>query len=168
MKGNYIDILSRTYLFEDLSTEQLNKVNAFAKLIHHKKGEYLCQEGDNANSMWIMIEGEAVVKKNILLIEKGNLSTGKKVFFKLQADLLPCIGENGIFHNAKREATIMCTADSKFLQFDQDSLMSFIIDDKDAGVKVLVHMVKVLNQRLRSVNKDVLKLTTALSLALEK
>lgn len=168
MKTDHLEYLCKTYLFEDLSHDQLVKVNDLCKLIIHKKGEYLCQEGDNATTMWILIEGEVIIKKSILLIEKGNLTPAKKVFSKLTGETLPCIGENGLFYNAKREATILCTLDSKFLQFERDSLLSYIQEDKDAGVKILMHLVQVLNQRLRSVNKDVLKLTTALSLALER
>lgn len=165
---NIANILKKTFIFEELSSEQIELVSIHAKPIHLRNGEFLCQEGDAADSMWIMFEGEAVVKKNIILIEKGNLATGKKIFFKLKAEDYPCIGENGIFHNNIREASIKCTMDSKFLQFKREQLLKVINDDKDAGLKILLRMVQVLNSRLRSVNKDVLKLTTALSLALEK
>ena len=73
------------------------------------------------------------------------------------------IEEDGV-----RTATVRTTSNSLIARFSKADFNNLIEKDSVLGTKLLMNIASVLCQRLRKTNDNVLKITTAFSLALSR
>ena len=58
-----LPILRRFSIFNDLTDEELLKLEPHFEIVKNKKGEYLFREGDPGNSLYLLYEGSVVAEK---------------------------------------------------------------------------------------------------------
>jgi CRP-like cAMP-binding protein len=68
----------------------------------------------------------------------------------------------------KRSASIMARTDCRLLEIKRDDFLNLIEEKHRLGVRVLMKLMEFLVTRLRQSNRDIIRLTTALSIALSK
>ena len=56
--------LSRSYLFEGMTRDQIEPLAAVTKARELVRGEHLCQIGDPADEIFVMMSGECVENRN--------------------------------------------------------------------------------------------------------
>ena len=95
-------------------------------------------------------------------------SKRKSEWTRLKAEHVSFFGDMAMFQNEPRSATITAWTDCVLYEVTRDDFTGFCDKHPHLGLKILRKMAVVLSERIRKGNADVLKLTTALSIALTK
>ena len=103
----------------------------------------------------------------MLKLGRSNVGEKEKTLIRLEGHQRPCFGEMSLLEDAERSATVSSLTESKVLVIGRQAFDKLIQDDPRLGNVVLRNTAIIVSSRLRKANRDVLKLTTALSMALE-
>ena len=162
--------LQQFSLFAGLSSDGLEKVRKIMTIRTVTEGSYIIKENEKGNEMFLLLEGEVEVSRSLMLkIEGSGLNQRDKLLNKLSAKDFPFFGEMGLFdENSERSASVIVTTKCTVGVLQQESFFKLIEKDKEIGFILLKNILKIISDRLDKTTKDVLKLTTALSLALER
>jgi len=142
----------------------------YCKRAVFEKGELIMEEGEPRNSMFFFIEGEAVVS-NVITMKVSNergYSEVEKSLVRLRAEQVGILGEMSAFEDQPRSATVKAFETCVLYEIDRDDFYKFLDAYPAIGVRILVNIAGVLCARIRGGNRDILKLTTALSIALSR
>lgn len=162
-------VLARVPLFQGLSPKQLEAVETIAKTEHWSKGATICHEGDLGEVMYLLIKGTVEVSRTVTLsLSRGGVGEGEKSFAHLDAAEHPAFGEMSLLESSLRGATVSAETDCTLLAVANQDFDRLCRQDPVLGYIVIRNMASQLSARLRRTNQDVLKLSTALSLALSR
>lgn len=142
----------------------------YCKRAVFEKGDLIMEEGETRNSMFFFIEGEAVVS-NVITMKVSNergYSEVEKSLVRLKAEQVGILGEMSVFEDQPRSATVKAFETCVLYEIDRDDFYKFLDAYPAIGVRILVNIAGVLCARIRGGNRDILKLTTALSIALSR
>lgn len=157
-------------IFKDLTREQIEKVARLFSYRKYSEGEIIFKEGDRGDSLFILLEGEVEITKALtLMLRRSDLDTREKSFIRLNSDSHSFFGEMVFFEdNHERSATVKATKKCSMAVLKKDDFLRIGEEDPVIGFKLVKNIATVLADRLRKTNRDVLKLTTAFSLAMER
>jgi small-conductance mechanosensitive channel len=99
-------ILRQQPLFKCLSDDQLDALLPRGRVVHFGRGENLIQQGDNGDSMFILVEGEA----NVMVERKG---AAHRVAGLAAGD---CFGEMSLLTGERRSATVVAETDCEVVE----------------------------------------------------
>jgi len=129
-------------IFSNISDEEIKYFQEITKEVKISKGDIFISEGNVGDSIYMLVEGEVEVNQALTLSlnRKGN-DNREKALIKLNSNQTPppLFGEMSI-----------CDA------------------HPSTGYKVMLALCRLLCRRLVNANENVLKLTTAFSLVLER
>lgn len=169
MNNKEVVFLKKVPLFEGLSEEELKFVFEKMKRLKLESGKTLFKEGDAGDEMFIIYKGEVEVSQSLTLkLGKSDFGARDKILSTLSDKDFAFFGEMALLENSERTATVITRTPAEFLVIERKVWEEIKIQNKDIGYKILNNIVKVLCARLRYANQNVLKLTTALSIALSK
>lgn len=118
LEGNFYDqalsTLKESDLFGRLKPENISQVMKYCELISYEDQEIIIKTGDPAESIYILIEGQA--KVFIELNEQGQMM---EIGIYKKADIL---GEVGVLLDKKRSATVIACSDVLALCFHKQVL----------------------------------------------
>jgi CRP-like cAMP-binding protein len=111
-------ILREDRVFGCLSDEHLENLIKEARLNHFGRGENVIREGEEGDSMFILLRGEASVSvsKNGTSIEVATLSEGD------------CFGEMSLLTGERRTATVRANADCEVMEIFKSSMAAVLRD----------------------------------------
>jgi CRP-like cAMP-binding protein len=120
--------------------------------------------------MFILLDGEVEVSKSLLLKVTGHgLDQRDKSLIRLTGNDFAFFGEMTLFDsNAERSASVIAKSKCVLAEIAQKDFFELTESDHEIGYHVLKNLIKIISNRLEKTTKDVLKLTTALSLALDR
>ncbi|RKX83811.1 MAG: hypothetical protein DRP57_07170, partial [Spirochaetes bacterium] len=85
-KKNQKDLLKKVGILSDLDEKERNLIFKIAKKVEVPSGDVIMREGDIGDSMFLFLEGEVEVSKNLTLkIGKRGFSKAEKSMVKLNA-----------------------------------------------------------------------------------
>ncbi len=119
--------LQKTAPFSDFSDNDLIKISRFLIPLDLKDGEYLIQEGQSAQSLFIIESGHIDILKQS---SGGNESHVGEV---LGGDL---IGEMTFFDSSKRTADAIANGPVKAFELSFESLQKLVKEDSDLGMRL--------------------------------
>jgi CRP/FNR family cyclic AMP-dependent transcriptional regulator len=152
-------------LFTGLDEEQLRTVARVLIRRRVAKGIPIFAEGDHSSSMYILAAGTVGTSKRLGLAAQAPADTTRqKVLVHLSAPQF--FGEMGLLSDLERSATITTEAECELLELTRADFERIAASDPLLGYRLVRNVAVVLAERLRRTDLDVLKLTTALSLAL--
>lgn len=161
--------LSQVPLFRDLQPDQLNLLQQMAHLRHFSAGSVIMREGEPGDCMFVLVAGEVEITLRLTLeTGRGEIGTKDKALIRLTADKHPFFGEMALLGTDVRSATITATSDCTTLCFTRQDLLTLEREHRDIAYVIVRHIAETLCQRVREQNRTILKLTTALSLALSR
>lgn len=164
-----VDALKKVAILSDLTDKELDHILEISQIIEVPVDDIIMTEGEVGSTMYFFVNGEVKVSKNLTLkIGKKGFGSAEKSMVKLKAEHVSFFGDMAMFQDEPRSATITASTDCTLYEISRDSFTEFCTDFPDQGVKVLQRIASTMSGRVRKGNEDILKLTTALSLALSK
>jgi CRP/FNR family cyclic AMP-dependent transcriptional regulator len=167
--GDIRETVRKASIFKNLEEEEITEVLNITteKRVHHK--DLIMQEGDEGSTMYMLLEGEVEVSKALTMKFAGeDLRKAEKVLSTLKAQDHVMLGEMALIAKEKRSASILAKTDCVLLEIRRDDFMRLIETKPVLGVKVLLDLAELLAARLRHSDENVIRLTTALSIALSR
>ncbi|MDI6852849.1 MAG: cyclic nucleotide-binding domain-containing protein [Deltaproteobacteria bacterium] len=155
----------KIYLLQDLNGEELQELLAAAGSRQIAAGETVLQEGEPGDSLFIMCRGEVEITKRLTLVLDEEVPK-ERVMIRLKAEDGVSFGEMALLENDARTATVTALTDCQFLELRRQDFLNFIDRNPKTGCRLLLRLAQLLSQHLRKTNQDVVKLTTALAIAL--
>ena len=161
--------LKQVHLFADLDEAQLTALLGILMRRYFRAGEVIIHEGELGESMYVLLEGRVDISKSLTLkVGRHQFEQADKSLSEISADQHECLGEMGVIGQDERSATVQAVTDCTVLEMGREDFERFCRADPLAGYLIARRVVEAVSERLRSANRDILKLTTALSLALSR
>jgi CRP/FNR family transcriptional regulator, cyclic AMP receptor protein len=159
------DFLKKIFIFQDLQDEELQQVLNLAQPCSFSEKAVIIKEGDSGDSMYVMCEGEVEITKRLTMALDQDLPKEKRMI-RLKAKDGVSFGEMALLENDTRSATVTVLSDCRLLELKRDDFLGYIWEHSVTGCKILLRLAQLLSGHLRKTDQDVVKLTTALAIAL--
>ena len=157
-------------IFENLNDDQIDKFHSAIKKEKIDSGNKFIVEGDEGNSIYLLLKGEAEINQALTLsVNKGESDKREKSIMKLTDRDFPQFGEMSIFSEGDvRTANVRAQTDCTLAKIDKEDLFKICNDNPEIGFFVMRNLGRIITQNLIKANQNVLKLTTAFSLILDR
>ena len=157
-------------IFTDMPDKDLEKVKRIFTKTKVDKGEKIINEGDTGDEMFILVSGRVRITKSMIIqgmtLPLQELQDTRKVLATLDGDLCPLFGEMALIDRDTRSATVETLEPSQFLVTNRDRFFALIKDEPVVGCCLITALSRRLAATVRKNNAELVKLTTALALAL--
>lgn len=137
-----LEILEEVSLFSDLTMDELAVIEPLCKVIEGKAGDFIIQEGERVQSVYILLSGDATIKK---AKADGKLV---KIDQVRKDDLL---GEVTFFKNTPASATVVANSPFRALELGHKELHRLLDDHPELGLKIYKKFARVLSVRIKSI-----------------
>jgi len=138
-------VLKEVPIFEKLNDKELFQIKRLTHIRDYKLDEPIFKKLSPGEGMYIILEGTVEIFEPESNIVFANLSSGD--FF----------GELALLDEEPRSATAKATKPSKLIGFFRTDLLVLIKRSPDLGNKILLNLSRVLGERLRQTNIELIK-----------
>lgn len=148
------ELLRSVAIFRDLDTGELARVAEVCREQTFASGEYIFREGEVGNRLYLIVEGEVRISRNVP-------GSGEEALAVLKPGAM--FGEMAVFDRSERSTDAISNGGTKVItvaRSDFDLLLDF---NRELAHKVLWAVVRMLSGRLRSTN-DSLRTFLAMSM----
>ncbi|MEE8437491.1 MAG: cyclic nucleotide-binding domain-containing protein [Candidatus Neomarinimicrobiota bacterium] len=165
-----IEQLKNFGVFEGLNEDELNEFKNVLQAVHIEPGQQFITEGHEGDCIYLLLNGEVEINQALTLsMNKGKGDNREKAIIKLSSDFKPLFGEMSMFNEGdKRTANVMALTACDLVRIDKADLFTICENFPIIGYKVMRNFGKIISKKLEMSNQNVLKLTTAFSLILER
>ena len=150
--GRIREIIEVIQLFEDFEPQELEALARYMRCYRAPLGAEIIREGDQGDFMLLVLEGSVeIVKKDVRGQAQimGSAGPGKT------------LGEMSLIDGEPRFASCVALEQVEFGVLDRDALSVLITDHPRIGVKLMMQLLMLLNQRLRNVSAQLLECVEA-------
>lgn len=164
-----IKTLQKTALLSGVHGSVIDVIaSRMVQVRNYKANDTIITDGEKGDNFFILMQGTVTVIKRITLVGDDSPMGGNKAMIRLTDADAPFFGEMAMFDkNETRSATVVAVTDCALLEVDAKQMVELAASNADFGVAFYRNVSHVLAVRLRKANSDIMKLTTALSIALE-
>lgn len=163
------EILAKVPLFQGVKEETLQKLAEKAKTVSFSAGDTILHEGESGAEMFILTKGTVRITKFITLHKSDpGLADMEKDLITLTAENNPFFGEMALLEKDERTATVTAVTDVELLSIGNDEFETIAREDYKSAYYIVLRIARTVSSRLRKTNKDVVKLTTVLGIALAR
>jgi CRP/FNR family transcriptional regulator, cyclic AMP receptor protein len=159
--------LGQVRLFNGLDDARLAQIAELCSVITRPSGKNLIEEGAEANSLYILTEGEVTISKRLALPQLGRAEGTDRILSELSASQHPLLGETALLGHAIRRTSVKLRTDCTLIRIQARELMALMKRDPQIGFHVFRQLSETLLDRLEMANTDIVKLSAALVFALE-
>ncbi len=159
------EFYKKIFIFQDLREDEVKQVLHLAKPCFFAEKSIILKEGESGDSMYIMCEGEVEITKRLTLVLDQDLPKEKRMIH-LKAEDGVSFGEMALLEQDSRSATVTALTNCRLLELNREDFLQFIRENSATGCKILLRLAQLLSHFLRKTDQDVVKLTTALAIAL--
>ena len=161
--------LKKIHIFNRLDDAELAQVTGITREKIFEKGEIIMQEGQAGDTMYLIVKGDVEVSKVLTLkFGEDDFRETEKVMTRFGPDDHEVFGEMALIARENRSASIAALTDCVLLEINREDFLMLVENSPRLGSKILISISELLISRFRRVNQDVIRLTTALSVALSK
>ncbi len=143
-----LGIMDHIKLLEDFSHEDIECLARYMRVCRAGLGVELIREGEPGDFMLLILEGTIEIVK----IDPRGLPQRRAVDGPGKI-----LGEMSLIDGEPRFASCLTLEPTLFAVLDRTSLVQVISDEPRIGVKILMELLMLLNQRLRSVSSELMK-----------
>jgi PPM family protein phosphatase len=129
-----LQTLRHIALFMDLGDAELVKLYNKFKAVEFAAGTVVIREGDNTDSMFVIVEGDAMVERQGKVITR--LTRGAH------------FGEMGLLNQRPRSASVTLSSATQALVLDRWAFNEVLREDTGLAAKVLYKLAQILSLRL--------------------
>lgn len=143
-----LEVMAHIRLFEDFDVKELARLAAYMVCYRAPPGTEIIREGDAGDFMLLLLDGGVeIVKRDSggLPVRIGEAGPGKT------------LGEMSLVDGEPRFASCVTTEESLFAVLDRESLTRLLAEEAQLGIKILIELVMLLNQRLRNVSARLMR-----------
>ena len=135
-----IEFMKKIPLFKGFSDDQYLKLLNICSKKTVKKDSFLCNEGDAADELFVLVKGmfKVLIRGSIL------------VNFISPMGL---VGEIGVFTNVKRSASVLAHTDSTVLWIHKHELFALMKNDSSLSQRLLLNVIYDLATKLQEENQ---------------
>jgi CRP-like cAMP-binding protein len=148
------ELLRRVVIFKDLDDEELAQVADVCKEEKFGSGEYIFREGEHGNRLYLIVEGEVRISRDVP-------GSGEEALAVLKPGAL--FGEMAVFDRTERSTHAIANDRTKLLTMSRADFEMLLDFNRELAYKVLWACVRLLSSRLRSTN-DSLRSFLAMSM----
>lgn len=161
--------LSRFPILEGLNESQLLKIREIIRERKMAAGDMITREGERGDELFLLLAGRVEVSKSLTLhMGREGLDTRDKSLTVLRAEDAPYFGEMALLReDSRRTATVKAVDVCLLGIIHRQDFIALCEKEAALGYRLLLNIAKTLVDRLEKMNQDILKLTTAFSLALK-
>jgi CRP/FNR family transcriptional regulator, cyclic AMP receptor protein len=159
------DLFKKISLFQDLSDQEIKEVLQLVVPRTFPAGSVIIREGEAGDSMFIMVSGEVEITKRLGVVLDEE-TPNERIIIRLKAEEGVCFGEMSLLENEPRSATVTALTECRLMEMGREVFMKIIRQNSDMGCKILLRLAQSLSKYLRKTNQDMVKLTTAMAIAL--
>jgi CRP/FNR family transcriptional regulator, cyclic AMP receptor protein len=161
------DTLKKIFILQDLEERELAVVQEASVPRVFPAGSVILSEGDPGEEMYFLLSGEVEVTKRLLLpIDRTTLP--ERIMNRQNAGDGVTLGEMALIENEVRSANVTASSECRLLELSKEKAFFLFNQNPVMGVKILFRLSQLLSGRLRKSDADIVKLTTALVVALER
>ena len=142
------EIIEVIQLFEDFEPDELEGLARYMRCYRAPLGTEIIREGDEGDFMLLLLDGSVeIVKKDVRGLAQimGTAGPGKT------------LGEMSLIDGEPRFASCVTLEPTLFAVLDRASLIRVVAEEPHIGVKILMELLMLLNQRLRAVSGELMK-----------
>ncbi|MBU1247097.1 MAG: cyclic nucleotide-binding domain-containing protein [Proteobacteria bacterium] len=159
-------------LFEGFTPAWLEQVKAIFEPLHLPAGQDLIREGDPGDELYILVEGKVRITKSMLIqgmrLPIMESDDPRKVLATLDGRQYPVFGEIALIDEDIRSATISVIEDADFIYTNRERFFDLLNREPQLGCQLFAILGKRLAATVRRNNSELIKLSTALALALSR
>lgn len=136
---SHAELLERHPLLSHLERDQLEHIAEAGEVERFEPGETVVAEGSLGDALYLVLTGRVEVSKTghpLAGLEPGD-------FF----------GEMSMLEPATRSATVTAAVPSYLFRLPYNAVQTLVQTDPGAAMALLIHVVKVLSERLRRANE---------------
>ncbi|MDG2366066.1 MAG: cyclic nucleotide-binding domain-containing protein [Candidatus Marinimicrobia bacterium] len=162
--------LNQFQIFDDLNDGQISQFHSALKEVTIDKGKKFITEGEQGDSIYLLLSGSVEINQALTLsMNKGESDNREKAILKLTSEMHPQFGEMSIFNEGdRRTANVRAETTCTLARLDKSDLYSICDANPEIGYKVMRNLGRIISGNLVKANQNVLKLTTAFSLILDR
>jgi CRP-like cAMP-binding protein len=141
-------LVPRSILLENFSAAEVRLLSHFMGVYRAEPGAEIIREGEAGDFMLMLIDGKVEVLKRDRRNEQqliAEVQSGKT------------LGEMSMIDGEPRFATCVATGSSLFAVLTRENLARIIVEQPMLGAKILMELVLMLSQRLRSTGTRLLE-----------
>lgn len=156
-------------IFRGLEEEELRQLLEISRRVQFPRGKVILKEGEPGETMYIIEEGMVEISKSLVMkLGRDDYQDREKILTKLSAADHAIFGEVALLEQGNRTATIVALTDCVLLEIARPNFLRLAEENPRMGYKITRNIAQLLCSRLRKADEDMVKLTTALSLALSR
>ncbi|HNW92824.1 MAG TPA: cyclic nucleotide-binding domain-containing protein [bacterium] len=146
---NIVECLTNTRIFNTLLPEELAIVKKLFVTEYVKENRTIFTEGEPGNALYIIVSGGIAITKQL---------EGGKTKLLAQLGEGECFGELALIDGDTRSATVKTTRETALLVFRVEEFARLIESHPYTAFKIIMQLAKVLSNRLRETNNQVVGL----------
>jgi CRP-like cAMP-binding protein len=140
-------------IFKGLKKPQIDELLTWFQKQSHKAHDYLFQEGDESDGLYVLCQGTVGVVK----------SSAKGKFRLAKLDAPSFFGEMSLLNDASRSATIRAQTNVLVGYLPKDTFESMLEEQNSTALLVTVNLARLLSARLEKADKDLANLAARLA-----
>ena len=169
MNRDDMKFLSNITFLKDLNDTEITLFSKILKPLKFKEGDSIIIENEEGDTLFIFRKGTVQVSSQITLKMGSNKwSEAEKSMAVLDAQKMNFFGEMSLITGAPRSATIKAITPCELFEVTRPDFDRLADAYPAIGYKIMKQIGATLSNRIRQMNGNILKLTTALSIALSK
>ncbi len=139
-----ISLLREIDLFKNLSEQALVEIIPLTSVVEYTPGQVVFQEGEMGDALFLILEGEVRISKNIHGVGEEALAFLKKGSY---------FGEMALVGDAQpRSASAIAAERSEMAKLERKDFIELVNANHEVGVEILWSFVTTLSARLRESN----------------
>jgi len=154
-------------LFKGLSDDELGRISRIVTTGEKEAGASIISENESGSELYLLEDGIVEVLKTLTIVTSRNeFGSQERSFIRLTGENHCFFGEMVLFGKKERSATVKAVTKCRLFILKNNDFFSLCEQEPRIGYIVITNIALILSVHLRKANEDIIKLTTALSLAL--
>ncbi len=162
-----LETLRKVPLLKELTTEHLTLLQPLFKKLNVDKGTYILKENTSGDQFYLLTEGTVQVTKDLVKGFEEDQDLTEKVLATINGKDLPSFGENGVLGHGARTANIIALTDCTLWTLSKADFESFAQENYQAAYLVMTSIAIKISLNLKSTDENLVKLATALYIAVQ-
>lgn len=148
MVPRMFEMIGHSKFFTDFTRENVETLTSYMKAYKAEPGDLIIREGDVDDFMLFIVEGRVNIVKTDSHGERRPMTI---------VGPGGTLGEMSMIDGEPRFASCIALEATTFSVFSRDSMVKIILEQPSLGAKILIKLVTLLSQRLRSTSSDLLQ-----------